>query len=308
MTTDLWTPPSGPTAPDIGAQIRAAAAAQAKATLASAAEWLEGVRRVLAPLALIAYVGVRLGYDGFYGRLGLSAREVGVGYADMVSRAAVGLAVFVVGYAVTGILAGLVGASLIPLDGDDPERPRGLRHLTLGGLTLMAAGGVVCALESFVEHAPPTLGVLMATMGAATALPGWPLRFSGLRGRLLHPVVRLLVLVLVVLSTLMLVEFGGEERASKVIEGTPLRATPLTAIIEMRAEPVCVEWIGADRPPSVPLPAPFLYLGRDQGEVVLYRGLTQRDSTPGSPPVGAVRLPLPKVALSADNGRGCPPR
>ncbi len=55
---------------------------------------VKGLRETLFVLGVVLYGAARLAYDGFYGKLGVSAGEVGVTYAEVINRAALGLALF----------------------------------------------------------------------------------------------------------------------------------------------------------------------------------------------------------------------
>ena len=51
-------------------------------------------RDILLPLGLLIYGAVRLAAEAFYGDLGINPSEVGLGYIELLSRAAVGLVPF----------------------------------------------------------------------------------------------------------------------------------------------------------------------------------------------------------------------
>jgi hypothetical protein len=96
---------------------------------------------------------------------------------------------------------------------------------------------------------------------------------------------------------------GGLAQAAEVKKGETVRPNILRGVLSLRAEKVCVGWIGPreEKPNSLSLDKPLVLLGQANATLILYRGGNE-----GIVDLGPVRIPAGKAVLLPSNGDTCP--
>lgn len=252
-------------------------------------------KEALVLLGLVLYAAVRLGYDGFYGTLGVSISEVGITYSEVITRAALGLAL--VGSAVIALVAFLVCARGL-LRREEPATDVDVDSELLKAIgrvgILLATVAVVLLLASFWLGVDGIVAAaIVGLMGALMAWIGWRAVFTSSARRRLRAPVGLFAVCCCVAAILVGYEQWGEAKARIVQDNRPLRAQPLVGVLNQSADLVCIEWIGEDQPPDLELTRPAVFLGGADGTAVFFRG------DPSGTRRGALRLPTAKIAVAS---------
>jgi hypothetical protein len=283
---------------------------------------------VLGTVGLALYGIVRVGYDGFYARLGVTAEEVGLSYAGILTQAALAL----LGLCTCVLTAGTLGVVLqwpalrtaLRADVVHPSRPRLQPARTQQAVEgqpspwLLAVALAVTAVLYLAVIAAADLAVIAGRFRTGSWWYGpvvgllVPFLLGLLAGRALRLVARrrttwssllpvLVVLVLVVPGALSASSKVGDLAAEQVEHGASLRHhswlpwLPGPGAFGFQADWVLIEWVGGRAPSTLSTPCNVMYLGEAGGRAVLYR--------PGN---GVLRLPaantvlLPSVAGVAD--------
>lgn len=258
---------------------------------------VKGTREALVVVGIAIYAAVRLGYEGFYERLGVAPAEVGVTYSDIVSRAALGFALF--GSWIIALVAlAITARNLVrPHSADQilrrSETRRAVAHV---GIALAVVAVAVLVISILIGRSGIIAAAVIGLSGTTMAWLGWNDAFTSPQRRALRKIVGLACLGFFIAAVLVFSEQWGESKAEIVKQNEPLRAQPLIGVFSQSAQLVCVSWIGSDKPENLRLDEPLVFLGQSQGVAILYRGVTDPASNVSS---GSVRLPLGKIALDA---------
>jgi hypothetical protein len=273
---------------------------------------------VLTLLGLVAYVLVRLGYDGFYNALEVRPDDVGITYLDILTRAALpGLA---------------IGLSLVACAAIATILPWRFSRPSLGFLGIGVGFAVVALIAYQIQVYDPALlqrlspplpllgthlglvglfgvGVLLGLLlglrdvSRKTALLADSLLFRS-RGALL------IAMTAVLLSSLLTLNFFyGEAVAHRVAVGEAQQPTAaLSAFFDFRSDRTCVAWVGNDQPTGLDLTHPLMYLGQANGVVVLYSPAQKATASHPASIGGPVRIPADKVVTTpaTDGQTSCP--
>jgi hypothetical protein len=243
---------------------------------------------LLAAAGLVIYVMVRAAYDAFYGELGVTPEEVGLNYALIVARAALGLVTYVI-IAVLLLLAGTLLQDAV--SGDYPKTPSAFfqKHRFVYAFLPLALVGIAFIYFSWIllaDYFSQTLSVrvrwvlvlvIVLALGAALfcahrlAPLSRPPRVNPEVSRPTQVLHVLLVLAVLALAwaTPRLSQEWGEYKARLVRRGESPPHSPLYGVLDVRAEPVCISWISSD-PMPLDVRRPFMYLGKSNGTTVLY--------------------------------------
>jgi hypothetical protein len=230
-------------------------------------KWTDLFQGSLLIAGLLLYGAVRIAVDAFYGSLGATPDEVGLGYAGTLTRAAIGAVGF-------GLMVAIFSAAIFAYN----AAVRGSRHeraydviawiVVLGGAVV--GGGFAAARIGGVSAAL----LIVPIAWTISAIAAWPK--AGAKGR---PVIILLVLVFTALiATAALTR--GETRAADVLAGEEIDSNAIWTIVPVNASCVDVEW--TDNPDDAPdnLGNPLLYLGGADGTALLLAVPKDTDDSP----------------------------
>jgi hypothetical protein len=275
--------------------------------------------KILVGLAAIGLYGiVRVGYEAFYGSLGTTPEEVGITEFTAVGRAAIGLIVLTsIATVFIAALSTVVALPLLAFFFVADKLPRGLsvrkrvvvdeRRASSGANRPQGAGrfsryvaGIGCLGYGILNLWPAIVAVFSATsqefdglfagIGLISTAVGLALLVGG------YGPVRLLAIA-VAMSGLFVASAGyGEDLAGNVKAGDYVHPGALSTLFAIQADPVCVAWIGADRPAGVDWSTSMVLLGRSDGELVLYHARSLFPTTTRNT-AGVVRIPAAKVVI-----------
>jgi hypothetical protein len=288
----------------------------------------------LAGLAL--YAIVRSGYDAFYSRLGATPEEVGVTQVTIISQAALGLIFLsLLLLSVLGGIGLIVGVFWAGFEQLIRFRKAGAgayrRPVTFG-----TAHASRPAQVHYIRPMEP-LALILATLLVALATFAFGLyvdRTYGRYGLLASDFVLWLLILpaLASLVTLVLWTFSSRRDVQRIIWAARLAAVvglayggfSLTGVansygqakgqeesngqlqelptmgdlFQFQVQPVCVIWAASDpKPKEVVFSRTLDYLGRSDGELVLYRSYRSTEPVVGGR-IGIVRLPAAKVVMN----------
>jgi hypothetical protein len=270
---------------------------------------------------LVLYGLVRLGIDAFYSQLGVTAEEVGLTYATILSQAAVGLLVALVAAILAGSLSTaqfLVGyffagkaieeqneghepeaAVVTKLDAGQVPPPWFvivLLSIPSGILVLLSLGLVSWSVDSETQRiigiAAPIYALVgtaisyrLAIVAARPAVPNkarWPQ--AGWR------IAIAVFLLLATVAALWASNRAGYRAAQRVASGQPTsrgQSYGLQWIFDVEAKCVTLARASDGTPPPGDLPTRLLYLGQSDNTLVFY-----------SAGVGPIRLPAGDYVLT----------
>lgn len=282
------------------------------------------LKGLLAVVGAFVYGAFRLSYDGFYGELGVTPEEVGVNSGTVLLRAVFGLIFLLITWAVFLPVLALTASRGIDLDKNPkplqdfepyvPELRRfGRRWLKVLAFLWLLVGilGVPFA-KLFDDPSLVWLSVINIILGALAWLislsllppagtePERSLGTSFRRQRLL--ISKVLIVAIIVGAWLMGAQSYGQAEARSVENGQTVRPNVLTSLLSLRAEKVCVGWIGSatEKPASLSLDRPFMLLGQANATLVLYRSKSEGVTS------GPVRIPGGKAVLLPSGDSTCP--
>jgi hypothetical protein len=270
---------------------------------------------LLAVFGILIYAIVREAHDGFYSALGVAAEEVGLNYAILVGRAALGLITYL------AILAALVVLwFLLVMRPRSAEEVQALVLHSRWAPPLFVVGSILAfaaPLVVFTRQENPRAFlfrldsydvwffgsvIVVLVLGTLIIVPPIYDLISAvpIRGIMLLA----LFLIALAFSSLVFANRWGAFRAEEVERGFVVRPTPLFGILSAQAQPVCVYW--TDKHEEVEqLRNPLLYLGQANSTLVLY-DLPQAVApfffqSPRARPI--LRIPSSKVVLMQADAR-----
>ena len=265
-------------------------------------------RDVLLPVGFLIYGAVRLAAESFYGALGADPAEVGLGYVELLSRAAVGLVpigLLFVGY---GAILKLITDIPLPkvyrfftrrsLPTPWPVPLQTPRHPILGLVAYFLGGLFVYAGTLYVEL--PDVAIALALffpIGLGQAYyrrARLPQTREYSRKHLLPAI--LLATAAAIIGVSFAASRAGAAQAERIQEGKEFQDNDWFSVMPVNADCVVVSWIGKGPPAALDLDSPLLLLGSANGTTVFY-GASEGGTT--------IRIPSASIVSTSTAGSGC---
>lgn len=217
----------------------------------------------LGVLAASIYGVVRIAYDSFYGRFGMSPEDVGHNYASILARAALGgtYATLVAVIAVTVVYA------LLQALGRWRSRTGSTGEDLVLSVLMVVCGAVALfsmwAKDFFDDHLLNFLLVLaIPVLAVCVAYPGY-------RRHQLRLAVNVPVLIMFAGIAIALTSQWGDFEARRVAEGEELRRGGVFRVLDIRAEHVTLHWLDTGSSSAAGLQGDATFLGEANGTTVL---------------------------------------
>jgi len=241
-----------------------------------------------------------------YEPLGVNPASVGLGYGELLIRAAVAW-VGIVGLLLGGVAMGALTTWLVA----SKSKPRAVSLLIIATLLLILAGILLIDQRWAVAGLTTGAGVLIG--GWVVVIPTRRAKGSGLavvgearRRSATEPTLIFLVLALVLLITGTFLVVAAAEDRSRLQQG--LRPVPIAGDTPppWNAEVVRASWVNSPGPTHPRMPRCLLYLGQANGTSVLYDARPAHHRTLRSPnsSVAIEVLPDRDSVLPPEQGRG----
>jgi len=236
-------------------------------------------RTIVAVLALTLYSVLRVSYEAFYGPLGLSPEDLGLGYLELLAQAAIGIVA--IAAVITMILGGaaLTERAMVDMVERSSLRPWQVGFVYALGLLALAIGIVVTPADSPVFLVSlGGLGLLSVSLFIA-GVPSLLREAAGGKGiderkasRSRSAVLGLLILGLGLASASFIVTARHDSMTVRAGFATQPRILGLR-LASWGAEPATISWITADIDKSLRSLTGecLLYLGQADGTVFLLR-------------------------------------
>jgi hypothetical protein len=282
------------------------------------------------PFALVGvliYGAFRLSYDAFYGQLGLTPEEVGINPTTVLLRAVFGTLFFVgLGAVVVPVVYLLLSFLFIRkktpssqqhgrLEDAEAIHRSMLRDLEwmgrIGGACMVLVGSAI-AIRGWSNEVPDTvfgglrLVILGSLFGLVPSAPPAPNRAESKTSaerielrQAQRSLSRAAFVGILLFAWLLAAHTFGVARSHAVQSGASVSPNALTSVLGLRAEMVCVGWIGQNDRPNGLDTTPLMLLGQANATLVFYRDRINSEAP------GPVRLPASKVAVLPISPNGC---